>query len=298
MHRVAALIVVLLVLSVPLGCSRPQEPSITPTGPTPMPSAQETIKINGSDTMVNLGQAWAEEFMKQNPGVSVEVTGGGSGTGIAAMIDGRCDIAQASRKMKDNEIQEAESKGRSPLETQVAWDGLAVVVHSDNPVSELTIDQLSDIFTGKVTNWSEVGGADEEIVLLSRESNSGTHVYFKENVLRKGDKESRAEYAASALLQPSSQAIHDEVMNNPQAIGYFGLGYVDEQLKAIKVATEAGQEAVEPNPENVTSGAYPISRPLQVYTNGEPSGVIKQYIDFCLSADGQQVVSELDFVPL
>ncbi len=274
------------------GCRRPGATGGAPSG------APQTLQINGSDTMVNLGQAWAEAFIKKHAEVSVSVTGGGSGTGIAALINGTTDVAQCSRPMKPEEVAQAKAKGREPKEIQVAWDGIAVVVNPNNKVGQLTVDQLADIFAGKTTNWKQVGGAQGKMVILSREVNSGTHVYFKEHVLQKGDKTSKADYATSALLMPSSQAIHDEVAQNPQAIGYVGLGYLDSKVKALKVAQEPGAPFVAPSPQTVISQQYPISRPLFFYTAGEPAGPAKAFIDFVLSGEGQQVVSQLDFVPL
>lgn len=257
-----------------------------------------SIQIKGSDTMVNLGQAWAEEFMRRNPNVNVAVTGGGSGTGIAAMINGTTDIAESSRQMKREEVEAAEKNGVEPKEFKVGLDGLAVVVNPTNPVKELTMDQLRDIFMGTITNWRDVGGNDARIVVLSRESNSGTHVYFKEHVLRRGNEKGPEEFAPSALLMPSSQAIADEVAGNPAAIGYYGLGYVTQRQKSLAIAPKAGSPAVLPSVETVTSGEYPIARPLFMYTRGEPTGVVKEFMDFVLSDEGQRIVLDLDFVPI
>ncbi len=258
----------------------------------------QSIQIKGSDTMVNLGQAWAEEFMKTHPEISVAVTGGGSGTGISALINNTCNIAEVSREMKQTEIDQARANGVEPVELKVALDGLAVVVHPSNPISDLTIEQLADVFKGKVKNWKELGGADGSIVLLSREVNSGTHVYFKEHVLRKGAADSKDEFAAEALLLPSSQAIADEVAQNPNAIGYFGMGYVTSKEKAIHIAAAAGKPFYGPTMENVISGDYPISRPLLMYTNGQPAGAVKTFIDYVMSKEGQTVVKKLDFIPV
>lgn len=257
-----------------------------------------SIQIKGSDTMVNLGQAWAEEFSRRFPGVTVAVTGGGSGTGFSALINGTCDIAEASRTIKDKEKAALRQKGFEPFEAKVALDGLAVVVNPKNPVSKLTIDQLADIFTGKITNWKEVGGADMPIVILSREVNSGTHIYFKEHVLRKGNEKGPEEFAPAALLMPSSQAIADEIAQNRNAIGYYGIGYVSASQKALAVAKDAVSQYIDPTAENVKSGAYPISRPLLMYTRGNPEGAIKAFIDFVLSDEGQKIVSKVDFIPL
>jgi phosphate transport system substrate-binding protein len=257
-----------------------------------------SLQIKGSDTMVNLGQAWAEEYMKQNPDVSVAVTGGGSGTGITALLNNTCDIAEVSREMKGDEIKLAESRDFEPNKIVVALDGLAIVVNPANKVSDLTIDQLADIFTGKIKNWKEVGGRDAKIVLLSREVNSGTHVYFKEHVLRKGKADGKEEFTPEALLLPSSQAIADEVSQNEDAIGYYGMGYITAKEKAINVMKDKNSPAEAPTMENVVSGAYPISRPLLMYTKGEPKGSVKMFIDYVLSPAGQEIVKKLDFVPV
>ncbi|MCM8801024.1 MAG: phosphate ABC transporter substrate-binding protein [Candidatus Omnitrophica bacterium] len=256
------------------------------------------IQIKGSDTMVNLAQAWAEKFIEKNPGEFIAVTGGGSGTGIAALLNGSCDIAMSSRKIKEKELILARQRGIQPYEIKVALDGLAVVVNPKNPVNKLTLEQLRQIFTAKITNWKEVGGEDLKIVILSREVNSGTHVYFKEHVLRKNDPNSKEEFAPTALLLPSSQAIADEVSGNPGAIGYYGMGYLSPRQKAILIAKDKNEEYVAPTVENVTNGSYPISRPLFLYTNNQPQGLVKKFIDFVLSTEGQEIVLKTDFVPI
>lgn len=252
----------------------------------------DSIQIKGSDTMVNLGQAWAEKFMEKNTNTSIAVTGGGSGTGISSLINGTCDIAETSREMEQKEIDQAKQKGIDPKSITVALDGLAVIVNPKNPVSNLTIQELKDIFTGKITNWKEVGGKDGKITILSREVNSGTHVYFKEHVLNK------TEFAPTALMLPSSQAIADEITGNPNAIGYYGMGYISKDQKAIKVAKDKESPYIEPTIENVKTGNYPISRPLFMCTKGEPTGLTKTFIDFVLSSEGQKIVAEIDFVPV
>lgn len=259
---------------------------------------KNTVQIKGSDTMVNLGQAWAEKYMEENPQDFVAVTGGGSGTGVASLISGTCDIAMSSRNIKEKEILLAKQKGVNPIEIKTALDGLAVVVNPKNPLSKLTIEQLAQIFTGKITNWKELGGLDSKIVLLSREVNSGTHVYFKEHILRKNDPNSQEEFAPGALMLSSSQAIADEVAQNPGAIGYYGMGYISNKHKAIMVAKDDKSEYESPTIENVINGKYPISRPLFLYTNGEPQGLVKKFIDFCLSEEGQDIVLKTDFVPI
>ncbi|HTL71581.1 MAG TPA: phosphate ABC transporter substrate-binding protein [Candidatus Eisenbacteria bacterium] len=255
-----------------------------------------SIQIKGSDTMVNLVQAWAETYMGKNPDVFIAVTGGGSGTGFAALINGTCDLAAASREIKPAEVAAAGKKGIQPKEFKVALDGLAVAVHPSNAVSTLTLDQLAGIFSGKITNWKDVGGKDLKIVVLSREVNSGTHVYFKEHVLRHGDAASKEEFSPEALMMPSSQAIVDEISQNPAAVGYFGMGYLSGSMKTIAVASSAG-EPVTPSLDSVVSGRYPISRPLYIYSKGEPADAVKGFMDFVLSKEGQDVVSQNDFVP-
>lgn len=275
-----------------VGCS-PRESN--PSGGAT--DAVQIIENKGSDTLVNVALAWAEEYMRLHPDVSISVTGGGSGTGIAAMINGTVDIANASREMKPEEIEAAEANGISPVEFVVARDAIAVVVHPSNPVDGLTLQQISDIYTGKIARWSQVGGEDRPIVLLSRESNSGTYVYFLENVIRLGDKESDLLFSPDTLLMPSSEGISAEVRQNPNGIGYDGLGYVTPDQKVLAVARDAAGSYVLPSIETVNSAEYPISRPLYMYTAGEPTGQVKTYLDWVLS-DGQVLVSELGFVPL
>jgi len=261
-------------------------------------SAKTTVQIKGSDTMVNLSQAWAEEFMKKNPGTSIAVTGGGSGNGITSLISGTCDIAEVSREMKESEIALARQKGVEPKKIVVALDGLAVVVNPDNPVSMLTLSQLADIYTGRITNWKSLGGRDAKIVLLSREVNSGTHVYFKEHVLRHGKADAKEEFSPEALLLPSSQAIVDEAVQNRDAIGYFGMGYINNKVKVVKVAVDEKSQYYAPAIELIQNNTYPISRPLIMYTKGDPSGLTKTFITFVLAPEGQQIVRKLDFVPI
>lgn len=261
-------------------------------------SGKNSIQVKGSDTMVNLGQAWAEKYMEKNPGDFVAVTGGGSGTGFSSLISGTCDIAMSSRNIKEKEIGLAKQKGINPNEIKIALDGLAVVVNPANPVSKLTLDQLAGIFTGRISNWKELGGKGEKIVILSREVNSGTHVYFKEHVLRRNDPNSKEEFAPGALLLSSSQAIADEVAGNTDAIGYYGMGYISAKQKAVAVAKDDKSEYVEPKIENVINGKYPISRPLFLYTNGVPQGLVKKFVDFTLSKEGQDIVLATDFVPI
>lgn len=256
------------------------------------------IQNKGSDTIVNLALAWAETYQAEHEDISISVTGGGTGTGIAALVNGTVDIANASRAIKAEEMEEAKSKGIEPVEFIIARDAIAVVVNSENPVSELTLQQISDIYSGVITNWSEVGGENRPIVKLSRETNSGTHVYFLETVLRLGNKENKTLFSTDTLLLPSSEGIIAEVRQNPNAIGYDGLGYVPHDVKMIAIAEEIGGEYVLPSITTVNDKTYPIARDLYMYTNGEPVGIIKEYLDWILSAEAQEIVAELGFVPV
>lgn len=260
-------------------------------------SGTKTIENKGSDTLVNVALAWAEQYMQEHPKVRISVTGGGSGTGIASLINGTADIANASREMKSEEVKAAQANGITPVEFVVARDAIAVVVNPSNPVRALNLQQISDIYTGKITNWREVGGDDRPIVLLSRESNSGTYVYVLENVIRMGDPKSKLLFTPDTLLMPSSEGISTEVRQNPNAIGYDGLGYVTPDQKVLAVARDASRPYVLPSVATVNNGTYPISRPLYMYTIGEPSGQVKAYLDWVLGP-GQKLVSKLGFVPL
>lgn len=261
-------------------------------------SSAQYIENKGSDTIVNLALAWAEAYQAKYPNVRISVTGGGTGTGIAALVNGTVDIANASRKIKDEETAEAQSNGISPVEHVIARDAIAVIVNPNNPVDELTLQQISDIYSGKYTNWQDVGGEDRPIVKLSRETNSGTHVYFLETVLRLGDKENKTLFSTDTLLLPSSEGIISEVRQNPNAIGYDGLGYVPDDLKMIAIAKEEGGAYVLPSIETVNDKTYAIARDLYMYTNGEPTGIVKEYLDWILSAEAQQIVADLGFVPV
>src|SRR5512135_199403 len=262
------------------------------------PGNQKTIEDIGSDTIVNLALAWAEAYQKVNPDLRISVSGGGSGTGIAALINKTTDIANASRKIKDEERQSAQQNGVDPYEIEIARDAIAVIVNSENPVQQLTLQQISDIYSGKITNWKEVGGEDRPIVLLSRESNSGTHVFFLANVIRLGDDKNKTLFSPDTLLLPSSEGITDELKQNPNAIGYDGLGYVTTHVKMIAIAAKAGDPYILPSIESVNAGTYAVARPLFMYTNGEPKGAINDYINWILGPDGQKIVADLGFVPL
>ena len=271
------------------------------SGSSSQTSQQATayIENKGSDTIVNLALAWAERYQSDYPDVRISVTGGGSGTGIASLINGTVDIANASRQIKSEEISEAQSNGVEPVEFVIARDAIAVIVNPENPVNKLTLQQISDIYSGKIDNWSEVGGEDRPIVRLSRETNSGTHVYFLETVLRLGEKENKTFFSANTLLLPSSEGIIAEVRQNPNAIGYDGLGYVPHDLKMIAIAEQPGGAFVLPSVETVNDATYPIARDLYMYTAGKPTGTVKIYLDWIITSDeAQGIVKELGFVPI
>jgi phosphate transport system substrate-binding protein len=289
MRRVL-LLLILMTVFVLSGCSR--------SAANNQEEAAQTIKNTGSDTMVNLALAWSEQYQKQYPEVSILVSGGGSGTGIASLINGTVDLANASRKIKTEEIEEAKKNGNDPVEFVVARDAIAVIVNPENPINQLTKQQISDIYSGKFTNWSQLGGEDRPIVRVSRETNSGTHVYFLEQVLRLGEQDNKTMFAADTLLLPSSQGITSEVSLNPNAIGYDGLGYVTPDVKVVAVADNSQSPYVRPSAETVNAGNYPIARDLYMYTDGQPSTVIQQYLDWIKSAAGQEIVLNNGYVPI
>ena len=268
-----------------------------PTSPT---QTSAYIQNKGSDTMVNLALAWAERYQTEHPAVSLSVTGGGSGTGIAALVNGTVDIANASRAMTADEIGQAKANGITPVEFVVSRDAIAVVVNSKNLVRKLTLQQISDIYSGKINNWSEVGGDNRPIVRLSRETNSGTHVYFLQTVIRLGDKNNTTLFSTDTLLLPSSEGIINEVRQNPNAIGYDGLGYIPPDLmnSVIAVARHASGPYVIPSIATVNDNSYPVARDLYMYTAGEPAGAIKDYINWILSPEAQAIVADLGFVPI
>jgi phosphate transport system substrate-binding protein len=292
MKRYSTLTIILLLILL-TGC----RPSSTSPGSTSHTTKSETIENKGSDTIVNLALAWAETYQTIHPEVRISVTGGGSGTGIAALINGTVDIANASRQIKPEEIEAARANGSDPVEFVIARDAIAVIVNPENPIDQLTIQQISDIYSGKINNWLEIGGEDRPIVRLSRETNSGTHVYFLEQVLRMGDKENKTLFSTDTLLMPSSEGIGAEIRQNPNAIGYDGLGYVTEHMKVIAVRENPEGGFILPSAETVNNGQYPIARDLYMYTNGEPTGIIKTYLEWILSPEAQTIVTELGFVP-
>jgi phosphate transport system substrate-binding protein len=286
-------IILLIFLSV--GCSpRPDSEEI------PSSDAKEYINNTGSDTIVNLALAWAEQYQKVSPQTNIAVTGGGSGTGIASLINRTTDIANASRQIKPVEVDNALANGIEPHEFVIARDAIVIIVNPNNPVDELSLQQLSDIYSGKINNWSEIGGEDRPIVRLSRETNSGTHVYFLEEVLRLGEEDNNTLFSPDTLLLPSSEVIGAEIRSNPNAIGYDGLGYVTDDMKVIAVSVnpDAGSGYIYPSADTVNNGTYPIARDLYMYTSGMPEGSVKEYLDWILSPEAQTIVTQLGFVPI
>lgn len=292
MNRLLLLAITIVVLVFSASCSPAS------SGGTPSNSSSAYIQNKGSDTIVNLALAWAEKYQAEHPEVRISVTGGGSGTGIAALINKTVDIANASRQIKPEEVAEAKKNGVDPVEHVIARDAIAVIVNPENPVSQLTLQQISDIYSGKISNWSQVGGDDRPIVRLSRETNSGTHVYFLETVVRLGDSKNKTLFSMDTLLLPSSEGIVAELRQNPNAIGYDGLGYVPKDLKMIAIAQKEGGAYVLPSVSTVNDKTYPIARDLYMYTNGQPAGIIKEYLDWIMSPEAQKIVADLGFVPM
>jgi len=271
-----------------LACSRPKQAEKT------------VIQDSGSDTMVNLAQAWAEEYAKVAPTVSVEVSGGGSGTGIAALIEGTVDIANSSRRLEPLEIEQAKKHtGKEPREFTVGFDALAVYVHKRNPMDEITLEKLAEIYGegGTVSKWSQLGvfmpeGADE-IIRVSRQSNSGTYFYFREAILGKG-----RDFKLGSRDMQGSKDVVELISKTPGAIGYSGMGYATSEVKQLRIARKPGEPSYAPTVKNTLDHTYPIARPLFMYTLGEPAGAVKVYLDWVRSKAGQKIVTESGYVPL
>jgi len=252
----------------------------------------KALTVKGSDTMVILGQRWAEAYMAAHPGATIQVTGGGSGTGFAALINGTTDICQGSRPIKDDERKQIEERyGGPPHEIVVAKDGLAVYLHEGHPVAELTMAQLKGIYTGAIKRWNQVGGPNAPIVLYGRENSSGTYEYFKEHVLEKAD------FAAAVQTLPGTAAVVNAVARDPNGIGYGGAAYL-KGVKECALKRDDRTPGVLPNAENVRSGAYPISRNLYFYSRKAPEGPMKDFVDFALSDPGQKLVTEVGYFPV
>lgn len=292
----------LVVTSVYTGCGPKQSGSNVPAAQSGSAdslsnavtqAASNSVTIKGSDTMVHLVTAWSDAYMKAHPEAKISVTGGGSGTGVAALLNGTTDICASSRDLNEEEIKSAEAKGLKLTDLTVARDALSIIVHPNNPITELTTDQIASIYTGAVTNWKDVGGPDETIVVASRESSSGTYMFFQEHVLKKKD------YTPSALLLPATSAIVQTVADSTGAIGYVGLGYVQEsagKVKAIGVKATPDVAVVMPTMETVLNGQYSIARPLFLIVSKEPAGTAIGFLDFCLAEEGQRIVVDTGYV--
>ena len=261
-------------------------------------SERNVINNKGSDTLVNVAQAWAEAYNKVDPNVAIAVSGGGSGTGVSSLINGTVQIANSSRAMKSEEIESAKKNGVSPVEHIVGYDALAVYVHKDNPIESITKDQLAAIYgeNGDITHWSQIGvempeGADE-IIRFSRQSNSGTFVYFRNTVLGKSGNFK----LGSKDLHGSKDVVHT-VGDTPGAIGYSGLAYATDAVKLVPVSFD-GQDPVAPSIQSAVDGSYPIARPLFMYTAGEPEGAVKAYMDWIVSSEGQAIIEEMGYAPI
>jgi phosphate transport system substrate-binding protein len=293
----APLLVVSAVLSGLIACGRHLESeSNHPNGRAPL-----VIQNIGSDTMVNLAQAWAEEYATVEPAVSVEVSGGGTGTGVAALINGTADIANCSRQMEVGEIAKVSaSDGQKPKENTVGYDALAIFAHKDNPLEEITIERLAAIYgeKGPVRSWTDFGvqipGCQSgEMILVSRQSNSGTYHYFREAILGKG-----VDFKLGTLDLHGSKDVVELVSRTPCAIGYSGMGYATPNVKMLRVAHKPGETAFAPNVENTQTGKYPIARPLYMYTRGEPKDAVKKYLKWVQSEAGQAIVRATGYVPI
>lgn len=276
MNKIVALPLVLLTLVLAVGAA----------------TGGETITVKGSDTMVILAQRWAEKYMTAHPDVTIQVTGGGSGTGLSALINGTTDIANASRPMKRSEMEKLKQRFSSlGVEVKVAKDGLSVYVNDSNPVKELTLPQIKDIYTGKINNWKEVGGPDGKIILYSRENNSGTYVFFKEHVLENED------FATRAQNLPGTASVVNAVSKDKMGIGYGGAAYASG-IKTVLIKKDDSSPAIAPTEETVLNDTYPISRYLYMYLKSKPTGALKAYIDWILGAEGQDLVSQVGYFRL
>ena len=287
-RRTPYLVLALVLL---VACGRPSD------GPG---SGRSIIQNKGSDTLVNVAQAWAENYKDVNPNVAVAVTGGGSGTGISSMINGTVDLANASRKMKDKELDLARENGIEPIEFTVGFDALAVFVHHDNPAEGFTLEQLAGIYgeMGDIESWDQLGieipGCDsDEIVRVSRQNNSGTYVYFKEAVLGR-----EQDYRLGSRDMHGSKDVVDLVLNTPCAIGYSGLAYATDEVRMPCIQSGADSDCVAPSVDTAIDGTYPIARPLFMYTAGQPEGAVKEYLDWILSDAGQCIILDKGYAPV
>jgi phosphate transport system substrate-binding protein len=285
-----------------VGCKKKEATTGAPTAAAPAAPEEQSIQNIGSDTMVNLAQAWAEEYGKVKPNISIEVSGGGSGIGIAALINGTADIANSSRKLEPEEVEKAKAaSGKEPKEFLIGYDALSIYVHKSNPLNEISIDELGEIYreNGKIESWSQVGvkgipGAKgDTIVRVSRQNNSGTYHYFREAVVGK-----KSDFKSGSLDMSGSKDVVELVAKTPNAIGYSGLGYATSDVKILKVSSKKGEPGVIPSKATTLDKTYPIARPMLMYTPGEPTGPAKAYIDWVLSDVGQSIVEKSGYVQL
>jgi phosphate transport system substrate-binding protein len=276
------------------GCTRTEGTGSAPAGSSSgsAPADKTTVSVKGSDTMVILGQRWAEDYMKVTPGVTIQVTGGGSGTGIAALINGSADICESSRPMKDKEKADlSDKRGKPAVETKVALDALAIYVNEKSPLSEISIPALAKVYRGETTSWSAVGGPNHAIVLYGRENNSGTYGYFKEHVLENKD------FAASTQTLAGTSAVVNAIKGDEFGIGYGGIAYLGG-IRALKVKKDEASAAIAPSLDTAQNGTYPISRFLYFYTAGDPTPVMKRFIDWVTGPDGQKTIGDVGYYPL
>lgn len=264
------------------------------------------ITVKGSDTMVNLSQKWAEVYMQNNPNVSIQVTGGGSGTGVAALLNGTTNIANSSRELKENELQQAAKRDITPKVYEVALDGIAIIVHPDNPVTSLTVQQIADVFTGKIKNWKDLGGKNSPITLYGRENSSGTYEFFREHVLGKDTRGIQKDYASNTQVLQGTAALGEAVARDVKGMGYGGVGYFAERndIKIIGVKEDKNAEIIYPakegkaNYEDIWNGQYSISRYLYCFTDGKPKSEVQAFLDFIISNEGQELVKQMEYIPL
>ncbi|MGL6114775.1 PstS family phosphate ABC transporter substrate-binding protein [Cetobacterium sp. SF1] len=254
--------------------------------------AAKIVQMKGSDTILNVSQVLAEEYMATNKDARIAVTGGGSGVGIASLINGTGDIGMASRNIKTSEIQQAKDKGVTIKEVVLGYDGITVIDNKNNPVKNISEKDLGKVYRGEITNWKDLGGEDAPIVVLSRDSSSGTHEFFKEHIVRNGNSKGTEEYGEKVLYMPSNEAIKQEVENNKNAIGYIGMGYVDKSINSMKV------NDIEPSVDNVFSKKYPIAREVYWYINENGNKTVDGLVNYALSSEGQEIVKEEGFVPV
>ena len=268
--------------------------------------AKTVISVKGSDTMVNLAQKWAEVYMQKNHNVSIQVTGGGSGTGVASLLNGTTDLANSSRELKDSEYETAKQKGVAPIVYEVALDGIALIVHPENKIDNLTIKQVSDVFSGKITNWKQLGGPDMIITLYGRENSSGTYEFFKDHVLGRDESGKQVDYASSTQVLQGTAALGEAVARDVKGIGYGGVGYfaLRNDVKILHIKSDENSPAISPvennkvNYEVIWNKSYSISRYLYCFTDGEAKDELKKYLDFILSPEGQKVVESMEYIPL